>query len=161
MIPCFSVSNSISLLESGLEEIESSFVGRESDGICGIAGTIGATFEADRGAPLDTGSRGGMAEDGVVGWVESASDGACDVAGVSDVATSRFVRGTEDVGELVMGPDCGSIAVSISSLGSDDLASALSGSSTGRLEDCGGGFRFLRLDGVIGNSDSGTEYQGS
>lgn len=61
-------------------------------GICGIAGMIGIRGTAGLTLGLvcaepccvlaETG--GGTAEEGVVGWVESVSDGAWDVTGVSD-----------------------------------------------------------------------------
>ena len=60
--------------------------GRAPMGILGIAGMMGCTGAVGRPAGLFFGvvCRGGaIAEDGVVGWVESASEGACEVEGVS------------------------------------------------------------------------------
>ena len=98
-----------------------------------------------------------------MGCVESFSDGACDVAGVSDLATSGFGRAVEETGEVLAGGVCASVGACCSGL-CDEIFVGLyfCGSSTGKLGDCGGGFRFLRRrEGVVGNSGSGMEYHGS
>ena len=153
---------SADLLESGLEAVESLFEGRESEGMCGIAGTMGTTFAVARMAGLGTGGRGGIAEDGVVGCVESASDGAWDVAGVSDLVASMEAGGTDVGGEIFAGRGWVSGSGGCSGVDFDSFVGVLWGSSTGKLADCGGGRRrLLLLEGAVGNSDSGTEYQGS
>ena len=98
-----------------------------------------------------------------MGCVESFSDGARDVAGVSELATSKLGGAVEDTGEELAVGACVSTVVCCSGTCTEGFVGRrLCGSSTGRLGDCGGGFRLLRRrEGAAGNSDSGTEYQGS
>ena len=59
--------------------------GRNGMGIFGMAGTMGSIGAVGRpeGLILGVVCWGGAADEGVVGWVENASDGGCDVEGVS------------------------------------------------------------------------------
>ena len=75
-----------------------------------------------------------MADDGVVGCVESFSDGACEVTDVSDLATSGFAGVMEGMGEASAGRACGSATI-CSGVGIGGFVNVLCGSSTGTLED--------------------------
>ncbi len=110
-------------------------------GSCGITGTIGingtaglslgfACAAADAAGCVCEGTGGGTAEDGVVARVESASDGAWEVTGVSlsDLASAG---GGGSVGGTMFS------SVFVSSCSFRD------GSSTGARGDCGP-FRFRR-----------------
>ena len=116
---------------------------RGTPGICGIVGTTGIKGTAGLtlgllcaagGCDLDDTS-GGTADEGVVGLVESASDGAWDVIGVSisDIAGA------------------GGVASSCLMSSSSTFASRCSlrdGNSTGILGDCGA-LRFRRRGRVF------------
>lgn len=155
------LSTSAGLTVSDFEETDSRFGGRAREGRFGTAGTIGCVLVVVRATlPLGTGGRGLTAEDGVVGCVESASDGVCDVAGVAELAASMLAAGTGGLGEVLVGSGCGSSTIR-SGISSEVFGVVLCGSSTGVLGDCGRGFRFLRLLEDLGKVSSGTEYQKS
>ena len=135
----------------------------ERDGMFGTTGTIGPLlvagldsafeFELDdvRGGPC-----GVTTDEGVVGCVESASEGACDVVGVAEVdGKGSGCRLPEDmwlVGVGVVLTSGVSVSVGVFILG---------GSSTGRFDDWGAGRRRRLLELFGGKSASDTEYQGS
>ena len=125
---------STDLVDSGFEAVESLFEGREREGMLGIAGIIGTTFDVGRAAGAETVGREGMAEDGVVGCVESVSDGACEVAGVSELVISTEAGGTEETGEVLTAKGSGS-ARGCSVVDSWVFFEVRCGSSTGVLED--------------------------
>lgn len=60
--------------------------GREAKGRFGTAGTIGSRGMLGR---LEAFILGVISEEGVVGWVDRASEGGCDVKGVSRARVSR------------------------------------------------------------------------
>ena len=94
-----------------------------------------------------------MMEEGVVGCVESSSEGACDVKGVSRLE----LIGSESSGNAASCGACCSCFKSTSEPGRSSRA----GNSTGSLEDCGAGFLRRRLGPLDGNDPSVNEYQGS
>ena len=65
----------------------------------GIAGTIGAIFVAVLVGRLEVEGRGVTADEGVVGWVESVSEGGFEVFGVAEVVISDVAGATGDTGE--------------------------------------------------------------
>lgn len=116
----------------------------------GTKGTAGLTLGlicVAGGCDLE-GTSGGAAEDGVVGRVESASEGACEVTGVS----SSDVAGTGGLQSFW--------STTVSS-GTTSLSPLCGGNSTGSISDCGV-LRFLRRFRALGGiGSSGTEYHGS
>lgn len=124
-------------------------------GIRGITGTIGTLGTAGLILGLLCAGAGcglegmfcGTAEDGVVGRVESASEGACEVTGVSS---------SETAGAAGLQSLSGSIGFSIFV----SLSPLCDGNLTGSISDCGALCFFRRLAfGGIGSS--GNEYHGS
>ena len=126
--------------------------------ILGIAGTIGIESCglwpcSEAAAFWRRGSTGVAAGDGVVGWVESVSDGACEDNGVSSAGgAGRMSLFWRPFG----GADTRSIAA-FSELGGISFSG---GNSTGALEDCArGGFR--RLRGALGAYESSGKSHGN
>ena len=123
--------------------MEGCFEGRDVEGIFGTAGMIGSIFkEAGRPEKLffgvvccDLFCSHGVVGDGVVGWVEKASDGGCDVSGVPKLLVAL-------IGPL-RGAGISVSASEASSPGCDKLFSGkdalLFGSSTGSVDDWGNG----------------------
>ena len=66
--------------------IEARLDGREANGKFGTAGTIGSRGMLGRQEAFILGV---ISEDGVVGWVDRASEGGCEVKGVSRAGASR------------------------------------------------------------------------
>lgn len=95
-----------------------------------------------------------MTEEGVVGCVESSSEGACEVKGVSRLlfTVSGISRAAASNGGVC-------IASRLSSVLSGP--SRREGNSTGTLGDCGTGFLRRRLELLGGNVPSVNEYHGS
>lgn len=90
---------------------------------------------------------GVISEDGVVGWVDRASEGGCDVKGVSRGGASRKDS------SMGSGGSAGNIA------SSDTVSTSLmdarrEGSSTGTLDDCGAGVFLLLRDALEGKAPS-------
>lgn len=104
--------------------------GLDGPGIFGMAGTIGMTAAFGRleGLSLGVDCWGGAAEDGVVGWVERASDGGCDVDGVSKVGRSRSSCPSAGRASLAGGMVSATVSTSAAEPRRD-------GSSTGTLDD--------------------------
>ena len=72
-------------------------------GVAGIIGTAGLVCILALACSCDSG-RGpevGRLDEGVVGWVESDSEGACDVAGVSKSDTGTAATSFSLIGSVV------------------------------------------------------------
>ena len=119
-------------------------------GIAGTMGTIGA-FGRPEGLVFGVVCWGGAAEDGVVGWVEKASDGGCDVEGVSRL------RGWCSDSSVGGGASVVGIAI-FATLSSSAADSLREGSSTGALGDCGAGVLLRR--GARGGKAPSNDCQG-
>ena len=118
--------------------------GRMANGRFGTAGTIGIRGTVGRLVALILGV---ISEEGVVGWVDSASEGGCDVKGVARLGPSR-----EDSS---MG--AGALMTKLASLGTVSASATdprREGSSTGTLDDCGAGVFLLLLDALEGKGPS-------
>lgn len=74
--------------------IEARLDGREANGRFGIAGTIGSRGMLGR---VEAFILGVISEEGVVGWVDRASEGGCEVKGVSKEGASRESSSTGGV----------------------------------------------------------------
>ena len=110
---------------------------RESDGKLGTTGTIGDVRCTGFWIALDSEGTcrvGGIckvtAEEGVVGWVESASDGACEVVGVADPDCTS--TDTELSADTVVP---GIVELSSVTVSSGMTDSVLGGNSTGIFAD--------------------------
>ena len=136
------------MIASDAALIDARLDGREGNGRFGTAGTIGNKGTLGR---LDAFILGVISEEGVVGWVDRASEGGCDVKGVSRAGMSR--EGSSTGG----GASAGSIASSdtISTSPMDPRR----GSSTGTLDDCGAGV-FLLLRDTLGGKLPSNDCQG-
>ena len=169
-LACF-VESVMALMERGLE-------GFFKEGMFGMAGTTGArrlvgvfaVWSPDSTWGLGVGA---MADDGVVGWVESASDAASEVAGVNELVESTRVDGasfsSDGVGSKGNSGWGGSLrgcsrcwSVSCMACSSTTGSTFLVGSSSRASEVRGGLGRLRRLLGSLGGKlDSATEYQGN
>lgn len=94
---------------------------------------------------------GVISEEGVVGWVERASEGGCDVRGVSRAGMSR--EGSSTGGGASTGNRASSGMVSTSPI------DPRRGSSTGALDDCGAG-GFLLFRDTLGGKAPSNDCQG-
>lgn len=93
---------------------------------------------------------GVISEEGVVGWVDRASEGGFDVEGVSRAGASRKGSSAEGGAWTTKIASSGTVSASL-------MDARREGSSTGTLDDCGAGvfLRFLRdaLEGKAPSND--------
>ena len=101
----------------------------------------------------DLGIGGGTAEEGVVGCVDSVSEGACEVVGVAEPEPEGSSVCTEDSRELGTSETEEGTSWGIFREGEETVRE---GSSTNRELETR-----RRLAALDGNSASGTEYHGS
>ena len=126
-------------------------------GLIGIIGTTGfvAVLVWDTGADRRV-EGGGKVDEGVVGCVESTSEGACEVAGVSRSEAGAAV----DVCETA----CSSATVCSCTCSSPSMVSAcprVGNSSPSSVDATGPRLRLRLFDDPGGNGASGTDNQGS
>lgn len=137
------------LTTSEVTAIEACLDAREVNGRFGTAGTIGIRGTFGR---LEAFILGVISEEGVVGCVDRASEGGCDVKGVSRVGASREICST-------------GVGASTANIASSGIVSASApdprreGSSTGALDDCGAG-GFLRLREALEGKAPSNDCQG-
>lgn len=122
--------------------------GREGKGRFGTAGTMGNRGTLGR---LEAFILGVISEEGVVGWVDRASEGGCDVRGVSRAGMAR--EGSSTGGGASAGNRASSDTISMSPM------DPRRGSSTGMLDDCGAGV-FLLLRDTLGGKAPSNDCQG-
>ena len=97
----------------------------------------------------------GSTEDGVVGWVESVSDGGCDVRGVSDLEPAGAAT-------AVFSDDDAAARATESASSESGLACCRDeGSSTGTPDASGAILRRRRRNARGGKGSPGTDNQGS
>lgn len=118
--------------------------GREANGRFGTAGTIGSKGMLGR---LEAFIFGVISDEGVVGWVDRASDGGCDVKGVSKTGGSRK--------DSCMGGGASTANIASSgTVSASPVDARREGSSTGTLDDCGAGVFLLLRDALEGKAPS-------
>ena len=95
---------------------------------------------------------GVISEEGVVGWVDKASEGGCDVKGVSRVAASREDASIGGGASTANAASSGTVSASL-------VDPRREGSTTGALDDCGAGV-FLLLRDILGGKAPSNDCQG-
>lgn len=138
------------LITSEMTLTDARLDGREANGRFGIAGTMGSRGMFGR---LDAYIFGVISEEGVVGWVDKASEGGCDVKGVSRVGASCEGSSTGGGASII------NIASS-SAVSASPIDARREGSSTGTFEDCGGGGFLLLLRGALEGKAPSNDCQG-
>lgn len=119
--------------------------GREANGRFGTAGTMGSRGILGR---LEAFILGVISEEGVVGWVDRASEGGCEVKGVSRAGIPREGSSTGGGASIVDIASSGTVSES-------PMDPRRVGSSTGTLDDCGAGvFLLLLRDALEGKAPS-------
>jgi hypothetical protein len=134
--------------------------------LIGIKGTTGLVVVRvwECAAPADRGCGGGMADEGVVGCAEPASEGGCDVEGVSVSISEGASR--VDACESSR-PSVGVKSGSTCTSGTSDISSfstawsRVGNASPLSLARTGPRLRFFFCEALGGNAASGTESQGS